>query len=236
MTLEVDAEEDDTFKDLKWRIKDKLRVRPIDQLHITHPPHPRGKPLPKNYEYHRVHDHMRLVDFQAGEWAERDMELDVKYREPTEIRFFVETPDDKMLALKMNDNSTVSLVKRKIHDIEGPKHCHRLLTLKGQPLLRYHRLFEYGLEDGMLLKLIEPNFGPITITAKFPFGSAWTLKLKGESTIEEVKQMLYETQGIPTDIPKLIYTGRRGTLEDIYSLAEYGIKNDDSIIVTYSHN
>lgn len=73
-------------------------------------------------------------------------------------------------------------------------------------------MFEYGLEDGMLLKLIEPNFGPITITAKFPFGSAWTLKLKGESTIEEVKQMLYETQGIPTDIPKLIYTGRRGMI------------------------
>ena len=151
MTLEVDAEEDDTFKDLKWRIKNRLLVRPIEQLHITHLPHSREKPLPKNYECkslilkkcshqsvyvldHRVHDHMRLVDFQAGEWAERDMELEVKYREPTEIRFFVETPDDKMLALKMNDNSTVSLVKSKIHDIEGPKHCHHLLTLEGKEL------------------------------------------------------------------------------------------------------
>ena len=38
MTLEVDAEEDDTFKDLKWRIKDKFWIRSIDQLHIDRPP------------------------------------------------------------------------------------------------------------------------------------------------------------------------------------------------------
>ncbi|PAV65133.1 hypothetical protein WR25_18488 [Diploscapter pachys] len=214
LELELEIEEDDTIRDVKWKVNQRTGV-PVEQLIIDKllaiPPFSDSPPLHRDP---RLYDHMRLGDLAVREWSNRNLMLDVRHHVPRELTIFVVTPRGVTLHVKALDNWTASRLKRK-------------------PLLLYHRLMEAGVSDNITLELIEPDVGPMTIAFKTFVGIDYIhLNVRAESTIKEVKEMLHATRMLPFRALKLTYIGYGGALDDIYSLAEYGIKNGAEISVT----
>ena len=58
-------------------------------------------------------------------------------------------------------------------------------------------MFEYGLEDGMLLKLVEPDLGPMRIKVNMLSRKTFDLDVEGKFTVAEVKRLIEDTDGLP---------------------------------------
>ncbi|PAV60222.1 hypothetical protein WR25_21472 [Diploscapter pachys] len=208
LELEVELEEDDRIRDVKWRI-DKMIGIPVENLIIDKllsiPPFGDNPP---SYRDHRIYDHMRLGDLAVREWSNRNLVLDIKHHIPKELTISVVTPAHVTLRVRALDSWTISRLKSAISDIAGTQHSQRLIAFNGKPLLLYHRLMEAGVSENSTLELIEPDVGPMTITFKTFVGiEPIRLDVRAESTIEEIKRMLYETRMLPFSALKLIYFG-----------------------------
>ena len=94
--------------------------------------------------------------------------------------------------------------------------------------MRYHRLFEYGLEDGSRLKLVEPELGKMQIFVKTLTGKTLTVKLEGKFTVAELKRMIQNKEGIPPDQQRLIFNSNI----IVYSKFSFRIQRNCYLIYT----
>ena len=71
--------------------------------------------------------------------------------------------------------------------------------------------------------------GYLQIYVDIPGRKTLTLKLKSTDTIESIKAMIQDEEGIPPDQQRLIYSGKQ--LENCGTISSYSIKKESKLVL-----
>jgi len=179
------------------------------------------------------------VDDQNMEFKDKPLEdgsslvdYDIKDGDTIELH-----PDPITIKLKKIDGTTFELpdipplktsladVKKMIAEKESIPVDDQNLELRGQPVDDGDTLYEYDVKDGDTLCLV-PD--PITVNFRLPDGKTASLaNINPQKSIDEVKKLLEEQEGIPVDDQHPEFDGE--PLEDGKSLLDSGVKDQDTI-------
>lgn len=145
---------------------------------------------------------------------------DTIYLDPMEIT--VTTPDGKSIPMKVEPTDTIEDVKRRVADQEGIPIKDQRLVHKGVPLEDDTKTLEdCGIQHGDVLPL-----KPMHIQVKAPDGKVVTLPIVPSDTVEDVKDKIRDSLGIPNDEQRLNHKGKP-LGPDRTTLADNGIQDGD---------
>ena len=135
------------------------------------------------------------------------------------------------IALSAVPVDSIQDVKKKITDEVGIPVIRQRLTLDGSILEDDHSLIDYNVMKDTVLHLVPLHCGNDmrihvnTLTEKMV-----TLEVVLEDTIENVKNKIFEEEGIPVECQCLFYAGKE--LRDYRSMKEYSIPSESTLILT----
>ncbi|XBI07213.1 hypothetical protein VPH35_135145 [Triticum aestivum] len=132
------------------------------------------------------------------------------------MKLFVETLAGKKITVKVDPSDTINVVKAKIHE----QQC---LTFDDEDLDDGRSVAYYRIHDGSTLRLGLRPRRKIEIFLKGLSGKTTTHYFEELDTVDCVKAMIQERDGIPADEQRLIHAGKQ--LEDGRTMADYALKD-----------
>lgn len=129
--------------------------------------------------------------------------------------------------LEVNPSDKILTVKEKVQELEAYPPYQQRLRFNGAELMEGRTVSSYGMRSGSSIHLLPRSRGSMQILVKTLTGRTVTLAVNPTDFVENVKSMIEEVEGIPSEQQRLVFAGR--DLEDEHQLSEYHIQGDSSV-------
>ncbi len=210
--LSVTVEETDTILDLKKKIEADCGIAKENQILRFN-----GAELEDDHivDYYKI-DKYDLINVSI---------------KPHTISLLVKTSTGKSIEVSAPNTDTIEMVKKQIQEQEGIPIEDQILENHEMFLFNAQTLDYYKLRNGTTLDLFlyskDVPSRIIEINVKTMTGKIFKLPVHPSSSIDHLKSLIGEHEGISPDSFRLIFAGK--SLDGEKILAEYGISNDCTV-------
>ena len=202
-TVVLKVEASDTIEDVKAKIEDKVGFS-RDQQKLT-------------FDRMQLEDERTLSDYGIDMECTLDLEVLLK--------IIIKTQLEKYLSLHVELSSTIESIKESIQNIEGIPISLQQLVFNGKQLEDVCTLCNYNIQMDSIIHLVLQD---MQIYVKMPIERTITLKVRTSDTVQHMKAMIQDIEGIPPDQQRLVLSETE-LLEDACTLFEYRIQNESTL-------
>ena len=136
----------------------------------------------------------------------------------------------KKIELDVDSNFTIQLLKAQIFSIEMIPAEQQRLIFAGKQLADDLTLEDYNIKHLSTIHFVERTIVDFQIFAKI-MNKTITLDIDPSKSIEIMKELIQDKEGIPPYIQKLFFNGKE--LEDGRTPSDYNIKRESTITLKY---
>jgi len=212
-TIILKVEPETSIKDAKSKIQDKEGI-PSDQQRLVHG----GKEL---------EDGRTLKEYNIQNESTLGLVLS---RLRTGMHIFVDMMTRKTILLEAEPETSIQAAKIIIQDKEGIPPDQQRLVYGDKELEDGRTLKEYNIDKGSTLCL----HVSMTICVTMPTGEKTSLHVLPSDSIENIKQKIFDKEGIPLDHQRLTYHGKE--IENGCTLSDCNIQKESTIHLITTYN